>query len=121
MTSPTLIGVVDDDPAVCEAIKFCLEVDGFHVRAWTSGEKFRADPDLPHVGLVLLDWKMRPMDGLQVAETLMARPARPIIVMMTAARVDQLRDETARLGIVHLLQKPLAGKILSDLAAHLLR
>jgi FixJ family two-component response regulator len=121
MKSSPLIGIVDDDPAVCEAIRSSLEVDGFRVRVWTSGEKMLADPELPHIGLLLIDWRLRPTNGLEVAERLMALPVRPVIVVMTAARLDQLRDEAERIGVTNLLQKPLAGEILSELVTHLLR
>jgi CheY-like chemotaxis protein len=120
MNSSSLIGIVDDDPLVCDALKSGLEDDGFPVRVWSSGEKLLADPELPQVELLLLDWKMRPMDGLKVAERLRDRPVRPIIVMMTGGRVDQIREDADAVGVHYLLQKPLGGKTLSDLVAYLL-
>lgn len=119
-SSPPLIGVVDDDLAVCDAIKSCLEVDGFHVRSWTSGEAFLADPGLSAIRLLLLDWKMQPIDGLKVAERLIALPVRPIIVLMTGFRVDQIRDEATSIGVNYVLQKPLEGKSLSELVTFML-
>jgi hypothetical protein len=32
-----IIGVVDDDPAVCGSLKFALELEGFAVRTYHSG------------------------------------------------------------------------------------
>lgn len=39
-TSIPLIRIVDDDPVVADSLRFYLEVSGFQVQAYESGEAF---------------------------------------------------------------------------------
>jgi FixJ family two-component response regulator len=41
-----LIVVIDDDPAVCNSLKFSLELEGFAVSVYRSGAEFLASDSL---------------------------------------------------------------------------
>jgi CheY-like chemotaxis protein len=82
--------VVDDEPALCKAIRMILELEGYRVATATSGEAALASAISEVPALVLLDLHMPGMDGWQTQTALQARePRLPIIFMTTGDRVWQ--------------------------------
>jgi two-component system, OmpR family, response regulator RegX3 len=75
--------VVDDEPAILNAVRYALEREGFAVVAATDGaaalDAFRAEPS----DLVVLDLMLPEVPGLEVCRQLRAESAVPI-VMLTA-------------------------------------
>jgi two-component system sensor histidine kinase/response regulator len=66
--------------------------------------------------LVMLDWKMPGMDGLQVAGHLLsgARPDAPVVIMATAHAEESLRTQAAALGVKGVISKPYSASMLYD-------
>jgi two-component system response regulator RegX3 len=80
--------VVEDEPAIAEAIAFLLRDDGFHVTLAHTGpgglEAFQAQaPDL-----ILLDLMLPGLNGLEVCRTIRRTSNVPII--MVTARASEL-------------------------------
>ncbi|MGH3825907.1 MAG: response regulator [Pseudonocardiaceae bacterium] len=101
--------VVEDDPVVAEVNRGYVEhVAGFVVVgvARSGGEAVAAAHD-HSVDLVLLDFYLPDMSGLEVCHALRAARTRPIdIIAVTAARdVDTVRAAIAH-GVVQYLIKP---------------
>ena len=70
--------------------------------------------------LVLMDWKMPVMDGIQATmelHRLMEPPQRPKIIMITAYAEDEAQAEAARTQIDGLLIKPISNSSLFDAIA----
>ncbi|MGA4539169.1 response regulator transcription factor [Uniformispora flossi] len=112
MTSPSSaapaarILVVDDEPAVREALESSLRYEGYHVRLAGDGlaaldEVAREEPDL-----VILDVLMPRMDGLTAARRLRGRGETVPILMLTAR--DAVGDRVTGLdaGADDYLVKP---------------
>lgn len=94
----TLIGIVDDDPLFRETLAGNLGDAGYHVRAWESGEDFLAAmaedrrPDL-----LLLDWKMPGLNGIEVLRRMRAAQLALPVIFLTVLS-DQIFEEAALLG-----------------------
>jgi DNA-binding response OmpR family regulator len=57
--------IVDDDPDICALLEFTIRADGHTVLVEHDGEAALAALDYAPVDLVLLDWMMPRMAGLQ--------------------------------------------------------
>ncbi|ARJ65152.1 response regulator [Magnetospirillum sp. ME-1] len=93
-----LIGIVDDDPLFRETLAGNLGDAGYGVRAWGDGEDFlaaMAQDDRPD--LLLLDWKMPGLNGIEVLRRMRAaRMTLPVIFLTVLS--DQIFEEAALLG-----------------------
>jgi two-component system, OmpR family, phosphate regulon response regulator PhoB len=123
MSAPTVL-LVEDEAAQREVLAYNLEAEGFHVTQARNGEEAlmlvgEAAPDL-----ILLDWMMPLVSGLEVCRRLKMRPeTRAIPVIMLSARsedVDKVRGlET---GADDYVIKPYSlVELMARLRAHLRR
>ncbi len=93
-----LIGIVDDDPLFRETLGGNLDDAGYTAQLWTGGAPFLAAlaaggrPDL-----VLLDWKMPDLNGIDVLRRMRAGGVGVPVIFLTALS-DQIFEETALLG-----------------------
>jgi len=110
---PPIVAVVDDDAAVCNSLKFALELEGFTVRTYASGaELFRAR-DIAKCDCFVVDERMPGMNGLEViAEMREKHISAPAILIISqpSARVSA-RAAKSRVPIV---EKPLLGNTLVE-------
>jgi CheY-like chemotaxis protein len=93
--------VVDDDPAIREAVRDVLEAAGIQVATAQDGaealQHVLADPP----SLVLLDMRMPVMDGWHFARALRERGlALPVVVMTAAADARRWAEEIGARGYV---------------------
>ena len=98
--------VVDDDPAIREAVRDVLEAAGLRVATAQDGaealERVLAEPP----SLVLLDMRMPVMDGWHFAEALRERRLNlPVVVMTAAADARRWAEE---IGALDFVAKPFA-------------
>jgi len=99
--------VIDDEPAVRDALRQVLEYEGMDVRLAGSGgegltlfEEFR-----PHV--VLLDVKMAGLDGLEVLSRLKAVDPEATVVMISGHGTIATAVQATQRGAFDFLEKPL--------------
>jgi two-component system, OmpR family, response regulator MprA len=108
--------VVDDDPALRQALRLALQLDGYRVEVATDGA--RALAALPEVrpDLLVLDLMLPYVGGLEVCRRMRAAGDRTPILALTAR--DQVDDRVAGLdaGADDYLVKPFA---LAELLARL--
>lgn len=123
MVQPTVL-LVEDEPAQREVLAYNLEAEGFDVQRASNGEEAlvlvaESPPDL-----ILLDWMMPHVSGLEVCRRLKMRPeTRAIPIIMLSARseeVDKVRGlET---GADDYVIKPYSVvELMARLRAHLRR
>ena len=109
---PTVL-LVEDDPAVVNALTFSLELEGFDVCAFSDGESLLASTPLPTRGCLVLDYNLPGMDGLDLLQRLRAaRVDLPAILITTNPR-RALRAQAALAG-VQIIEKPLLTDALRD-------
>jgi signal transduction histidine kinase/DNA-binding response OmpR family regulator len=123
---PRLVGmrvlVADDNPAARESLSAILESLRFRVEAVDSGEEAigaveRAEEDDPF-GLVLLDWKMPGLDGIESARRIargrIVREPPPILVFSASGGGEGERERAIEAGAVGFFAKPITGSTLFD-------
>lgn len=105
MTGQTIL-VVEDDPALSEAIVDTLNMAGYQTLSADDGEQALNQLAAVSVDMMLTDLNMKPMNG----ETLLQRVREqdnqiPVVVMTAHGTVDNAIN-TMKLGAVDFLTKP---------------
>jgi len=109
MPQPARILIVDDEPLNIELLEQELEDQGYQTCAARSGEEALRLVGEYRPELVLLDWMMPGMDGMEVLRRLRAEPQwRALPVIMVTARATT-QDKVAGLdaGADDYLTKPI--------------
>jgi FixJ family two-component response regulator len=110
--NPVLL-VVDDDAAVLGSLKFCLEIDGFEVQLYASGEELLNDPALPLSGCLVLDYHLPDMTGLELLAKLRSEGVDLPAVLISGHPGISLRRHAAVAGVA-IVEKPLLGNALTE-------
>src|SRR5271169_4138476 len=104
--------VVDDEPAVCDAIKMMLEFDGHSVQTAGSGREALSLFDQGNFDLVITDYAMSEMRGDKLAMAIkQRRPDQPVVMITAHAEVFKASGNPLT-GVDYLIDKPF---LLSDL------
>lgn len=90
MQAPQVL-LVEDEPAQREVLAYNLEAEGFQVRQARDGEEALLLIAEEAPDLILLDWMMPHVSGLEVCRRLKMRPeTRAIPVIMLSARSEEV-------------------------------
>ncbi len=109
-----VVCIVEDDAAVRSALKFALEAEGLSVRIYDGPVSFLEEQSLPSFACLVVDYRMPVMDGLELTAALRERGMTGSVIMITGRTNKDLRARAAKLGIHHLLEKPLSDSALID-------
>ncbi len=117
-TSGALIGVIDDDTGVRDAVRMILEADGRTVATYASGEAFFSDPTHHTHRCLIVDVGLPGMDGLALQGRLRAVHAEVPIIFMSGSDDLPHAVQAMRDGAADFLQKPIRPR---DLCASVAR
>ena len=96
MTTRPAILVVEDEAALVELIRYNLEQEGFDVVSAKDGEEALLAAEEHKIDLVLLDWMLPQLSGIEVCRRLRGRGhMRNVPIVMLTARgeePDRIRD-----------------------------
>jgi two-component system phosphate regulon response regulator PhoB len=83
--------VVEDEPAQREVLAYNLEAEGYTVRRAQNGEEAMMLIDEAAPDLIILDWMMPLLSGIEVCRRVKTRPeTRDIPVIMLSARSEEV-------------------------------
>jgi two-component system, OmpR family, response regulator MprA len=104
---PTVL-VIDDEDTIVELIKLGLKYEGFKVEDASDGEQGIAAAQRLNPAIIILDWMLPEMDGLEVCRRLRANPTTQDIpvLMLTAKGEVQNRVVGLETGADDYLAKP---------------
>mgnify|MGYP001250003477 CR=1 FL=1 len=106
-----IVHVVDDDPAVCSALKFAFEIEGFCVRTYGNPGELLAD--LPCDGCVIVDYNLPGLDGLELIHELDLRHVHLPSFLITSNPSQSVRRRASAQGVA-IIEKPLLGNQLAE-------
>jgi len=121
--------IVDDNQTSCEIISEMMSSFGCQSTSVTSGEaalselKRAKNAPEPSYNVVLMDWGMDGLDGLETTQLMRADsqfPTTPVIMMVTAYGRDQLLDRVGEVGLDGFLLKPVTPSALFDAIVNVL-
>lgn len=99
--------IVDDDAAMRDVLVEAVRDFGYEAHLAVSGDAALELLDRVSVSAVLLDLRMPGMDGLEVLRRIRARPAAPVVAVLTAHATSSNTIEAMRLGAFDHLTKPI--------------
>ena len=105
--------VVDDDPIACEHARVVMDEAGIETDTCLSGKEALEMLEVWHAkqkpyNLVLIDWKMPEMDGVELAKEIRKRyDNETTVIILTAYNWDEIMDEALHIGVDSFLSKPL--------------
>lgn len=106
MTRAPVLHVVDDDPAVLASLTFSLELEGFEVESFESGETLIARTGSEKPACLVIDYRLPGIDGLSLLRRLRERGEVCPAVIITSNPSRAVRQRTTDSGAV-LIEKPL--------------
>ena len=117
---PTIL-VVDDNQKLLDMLRLTLRYEGFSVRTATSGRAALTTIAQERPDLLVLDWLMPDLDGIDVITRLRAVADEVPILMLTARDAVEDRVEGLATGADDYLVKPFATEELLARIQALLR
>ena len=113
--------VVDDEEIAAEHARIVLDEVGIKADTCYDGQTAMHMLELQHAkhepySLVLLDWKMPDMDGLEVAKDIRKLyDKETTVIILTSFNWDEILDEAIHIGVDSFLAKPLfASNVLDE-------
>ena len=112
--------VVDDEELAAEHAMLVLDEAGINADFALNGPEALkmleiAHTKQEHYNLVLLDWKMPDMDGLEVAREIRKRyDNETTVIILTSFNWDEIMDEALHAGVDSFLAKPLFASNVVD-------
>ena len=99
--------VVDDESDICDFVRTFFKDRGFQVLTALNGEEALAAVKKERLDVVLLDIKMKGMDGLATLKHIKEFDRSIKIIMVTALADQDKMHEAYKLGACDYITKPL--------------
>jgi signal transduction histidine kinase/CheY-like chemotaxis protein/HAMP domain-containing protein len=113
--------VVDDNESARQILMEQLHALGLRVETASDGLQgllaLQAADLLDPFGMVLMDWQMPGMDGVEATRRIASDASlahQPVVVMVTAFGADEARARGAKVGVAAYLDKPVSQSRLWD-------
>ena len=113
-TQPTVVIVVDDNPAFLKSVTRLLTVSGIATRTFSSAEALLDNDGACGATCLLLDIHLGGMSGIELQRRLSGKYP---IIFMTAIDDDAIRKDAIEGGCVAYLRKPFSPHLLLDAIA----
>jgi two-component system response regulator MprA len=114
--------IADDDPRLLEMLGRTLTYEGMHVYSAANGNQALTEVQARRPDVVVLDWLMPGLDGVEVMRRLREANDQTLVLMLTARDSTEDRVEGLESGADDYLVKPFApSELLARLHALLRR
>lgn len=107
------VAVVDDDLDVLSSLRFLLETEGFSVCTFKTPSSLLHFAPSPKVDCYILDYRMEPTSGLDLASRIRERDTDAAIILITGHPDASIQAEARRAGIYSVLLKPHLQEVLA--------
>lgn len=108
------VAVVDDDLDVLSSLRFLLETEGFKVCTFRTPSSLLHLDASPQIDCYVLDYRMEPISGIDLASKIHERDADAAIVLITGHPDASIQVEARRAGIYSVLLKPHLQEVLTQ-------
>ena len=109
-----MIAIVDDDDAVCEAIRALVQSLGYSASTFASADEFLNSEQLDDTSCLITDVQMPGLSGIDLQDRLIAAGNRIPIIFITAYSDETVRKRAMKSGALAFLSKPINHHHLID-------
>jgi two-component system response regulator (stage 0 sporulation protein F) len=113
--------VVDDEHDICDFVQAFFKERGFQVFTASNGDEAISITKKEKPELVLLDIKMKGMDGLAVLKHIKEADRSIKVIMVTALEDQDKMHEAYKLGAIDYITKPLILDYLEEIVGRSLK
>ena len=106
--------VVDDEKTVCSSCKKILTQEGYNVDVALSGKEALNKVKGNGFDVVIADWKMPEIDGIEVTRRIKKENPNIVVIMITGYPSVESSIQAMRSGISDYVPKPFTPEELSD-------
>ena len=114
MSTKGTVHVVDDDPAIRNALTASLAVRGLSVQNYESAEAFLSSYDDNQIGCLVLDIRMPGINGLELQKILAKKNYTIPIIFVTGHGDVPMSVQALKNGAIDFLEKPYRQEILHE-------
>jgi len=90
--------VVDDEPSIVDAVATALRYEGFSVDEARTGREALAAVAADEPDLIVLDWMLPDIEGIEVGRKLRAQGVRSAVLFLTAKDATENKVEALPAG-----------------------
>jgi FixJ family two-component response regulator len=112
--SKPIIYIVDDNPAVRDAIRFLVQQVGLTAKIFVSAQEFLDQFQLGMRGCLVLDVRMPGISGIELQEQLTLLGAHLPVIIITGHGDVPITVRAMKAGAFEFLQKPFNDQVLLD-------
>ena len=98
--------VVDDEPSIVDAVSTALRYEGYEVTEASTGREALEAVAIGNPDLVVLDWMLPDIEGIEVGRRLRARGFKTAVLFLTAKDGVEDKVEALRAGGDDYVTKP---------------
>ena len=106
--------VVDDEQTVCNSCKKILTREGYKVDVALSGEEALSKAKSSEFDVLIADWKMPEIDGIEVARRIKKENPNMAVILITGYPSVETSIKAMRAGVSDYVPKPFTPEELSD-------
>ena len=114
MANRNLVVVVDDDPAILNAVKRLLRQHGYDSLLFQSAEAFNSHVDFDNVACVIFDINLKDGSGIALRRRLKAAGISVPVIYISGNDNPAVRLAAIESGCIAYLAKPFTAKSLIE-------
>ncbi|MBK9579831.1 MAG: hybrid sensor histidine kinase/response regulator [Fibrobacterota bacterium] len=110
-SSYPVVLIVDDEVDIVLVLRRWLEREGYTCRSCASGEEALSILEREDIGIVVTDWHILGLDGIELTRSIRARHQRgkPYIVLTTGDTSMAVVQKAFEAGVDDFIRKPMEG------------
>jgi FixJ family two-component response regulator len=104
-TNP-VITIIEDDAAIRESLKLLLEIRGYDVDVFSSGDELLANLDFAQCACLIFDVNLPGRNGFEVVADLRKRGVTTPVIFMSGRATPAMRAQAQKVDAVAFFDKP---------------
>jgi CheY-like chemotaxis protein len=112
--------LIDDDEFVRDSLRLLFESKGCYLLTVSTAEDAIEALKAQGFDVVITDYKLPGMDGLQLCRTIGETHPATRKIMITAYSSGTVRDEASAIGVHELIEKPITSRAIEASLSRLL-
>ena len=111
--------LVDDDVWIRDSLSLFFEAEGCNLLTFKTAEEGMEAVKQQAYDIVISDYKLPGMDGLTFLKQIQASHPDAKKILITAYKTQAVVNEAKKVGVQHLIPKPITSDILEASLTHL--